>query len=443
MPRVPACSRVATTLSDNVVPRADLGRIRCYLRCYIYRISYAPLRPHTIPPHCVCHPQARDPQAVQPHVRKCFEAIKSLDMKEIGKKNVLEAVGFKSPESEYVKLEDGNRVTCHGPVELWLLAVETGMCVTLSKDLHRCYIDMKKTKRERWISVWAGQLTLASGQLSWTTECTKALIATAEGGKGAMKQAKKKQVSTLNKLCDMVRGALGKLDRKKVVNIITVEVHSRDVIDRMAKSGCASVNDFEWLLQLRFYWEEGSSQRCVVKQTNTQTLYGYEYLGNPARLVVTPLTDRCYTTLTTALHLHRGGLPQGPAGTGKTETVKDLYVPAVELECSAACTPVCLLSTFVSEHVHFCTHTAWSFSFAGPRISPSSALCSTAPMVCLQGLTCCHALCAPLLRSAPLLLTSIILLSGQDSTISRSAACSRASRSRQIETLLQYSSLPF
>merc|ERR1719352_294067 len=121
----------------------------------------------------------------------------------------------------------------------------------------------------------------------------------------------------------MIRAGMKGQDRAKTVAVVTIEVHARDVIDSLFKKGTQNKHEFDWISQLRLTWDK-DRDRCTVSQISAEFDYGCEYLGNCGRLVITPLTDRAYMTLTTALHLKRGGNPLGPAGTGKTETVKDL-----------------------------------------------------------------------------------------------------------------------
>ena len=269
--------------------------------------------------------QSKNPPAVQPHMNKCFDNIKALQMKPVaGAVNKLEAIGMESSEGEIVPF--GSPVLLEGPVEAWLCDVERTMRWTLREILKNCKISLKKmiTKREKWVKEWPGQMTITASQMQWTTSVEKGLMQAKERqDKKPMKSVKKKHIAFLKKFVESVRGSLSKNQRAKIVGLVTIEVHARDVIELLIKKGDFDENSFAWLQQLRLYWDRKIDD-CIVRQTNTQFQYGYEYLGNSGRLAITPLTDRCYITLTTALHLHRGGSPKGPAGTGKTETTKDL-----------------------------------------------------------------------------------------------------------------------
>jgi dynein heavy chain len=86
------------------------------------------------------------------------------------------------------------------------------------------------------------------------------------------------------------------------MNMITIDAHSRDMIAKVAETGKDTKQAFEWLSQLRTYWDE-SIDDCKIQICDAQFPYGYEYLGNGPRLVITPLTDRIYITATQVSHV--------------------------------------------------------------------------------------------------------------------------------------------
>lgn len=49
----------------------------------------------------------------------------------------------------------------------------------------------------------------------------------------------------------LVRGQLSRMERQAMSALIVIELHARDVLDGLVEQGTASVNDFDWISQLR------------------------------------------------------------------------------------------------------------------------------------------------------------------------------------------------
>ncbi|KAK6626145.1 hypothetical protein RUM43_006450 [Polyplax serrata] len=261
--------------------------------------------------------QAKNPLAVQPHLRKCFENIYKLNFE-----SDLKITKMYSGEGECVPLIEP--MYPKGSVEYWLYLVEEAMKTTVRLTLGKSLVNMAQVDRNKWVLNWPGQIVIAGCQTYWTAHVEEALIGNSLG------QYYQLMLTQLDGLRALVRGPLKRVERQILSALIVIEVHARDVTQQMYDNNVKNVNDFDWISQLRYYWEKETDLK--VRAVNAEFQYGYEYLGNSGRLVITPLTDRCYLTLTGALHLKFGGAPAGPAGTGKTETTKDL-AKAFAIQC--------------------------------------------------------------------------------------------------------------
>ncbi|KAJ8983473.1 hypothetical protein NQ317_014931 [Molorchus minor] len=289
--------------------------------------------------------QTRNPHAVQPHLRKCFDAIARLEFAvkvpdeseaEPGEKKqgppeeVLtnDILGMISPEGEKVTL--GKGLKARGNVEDWLSKVEESMFMSLRRLMKASVNHYMKHTRTEWVVCHANQIILTVSQIMWAKGVHE-VLENKQNVLKKMEQYEEKCIKDLNDLAVLIRTDLSSVTRKILIALITIDVHARDTIHNLVRTKVTDSNCFEWLKVLRYYWDEHIDD-CIARMSSASYLYGYEYLGAAGVLVITPLTDRCYLCLMGALQLDLGGAPAGPAGTGKTETTKDL-AKSLAIQC--------------------------------------------------------------------------------------------------------------
>ncbi|VDD79742.1 unnamed protein product [Mesocestoides corti] len=258
-----------------------------------------------------------EPPKIMRHLSKLFDSICDLEIKQ-GTKT---ATSMKSKDGEVVQISKACNLD--GKVEVWLNRLLDEMRATLLHYLHQCVSNLEEKPRDQWLFDYPAQVSLAGSQIGWAAEVTINFVQLEEGFENALKFFNKKQIAQLNALINLLIGELSPQDRQKVMTICTIDVHNRDVVSRLISQKIVDRNAFAWLSQLRHRWDESAGD-CFANICDAQFQYAHEYLGNTPRLVITPLTDRCYVTLTQSLHLIMSAAPAGPAGTGKTETTKDL-----------------------------------------------------------------------------------------------------------------------
>jgi dynein heavy chain len=266
--------------------------------------------------------KTKTPELIMPHMLKMFDGIKSLSLNATN-----DITHINSMEGETVRLLGQSIKAGRGQVEGWLVQLEKEMFSTLRKLAKVAVEEYAKpgTIRTKWIFEHPVQLVLIGSQTFWCRGVEAAL----ESGEDVPLRMKEQQEINYKQLADLagITGQkLSRVARSLLSTLITIDVHGRDLVDEMVENNVSSSSDFGWTKQLRCNWEDDvdGHGNLFVRQNNSRFVYGYEYLGAQGRLVITPLTDRVYMTITGALKLYLGAAPAGPAGTGKTETTKDL-----------------------------------------------------------------------------------------------------------------------
>ena len=284
-----------------------------------------------------------EPGKVLGHIGKMFAGMASARIDSTAAQSedlVARLDAMVSKDGEVVPLESPIDVTPKLAVKEWLRQLEDGMHTTLATLLQRAVeestssaiieataTDEGKKGFVEWSTKYPAQIMILATLINWSMGVDAALREGAGKCDAALRSVLGGIEGKLQIMAESVLLDLSNDTRKKFEQLITELVHQRNVTRSLIDEGVSDPRDFRWLYHLRFNYNPAAPklmEKLQISLSNSSFYYGFEYLGIGERLVQTPLTDRCYLTLTQALRFRMGGNPFGPAGTGKTESVKAL-----------------------------------------------------------------------------------------------------------------------
>ncbi|XP_077984893.1 cytoplasmic dynein 2 heavy chain 1-like [Glandiceps talaboti] len=258
--------------------------------------------------------QATNPAVIQTHLKKLFAGIHSVEFDE-GCKRIM---AMKSLEGEVVPLK--KPVTITPEVENWLSRLSDEMKETLKSLLIEC---LRAGKGNNSAGVdpnqFPSQILCLAEQIQFTERCEAAIK---EGSLPEFMIEMESQLESYTSVDITDSDVNTHVLELKLKALILDVIHAIDVVQQLQENNVHSIQDWQWQKQLRYYMRGDGNG--MMRMVDAEFEYTYEYQGNAGKLVHTPLTDKCYLTLTQGMHMGLGGNPYGPAGTGKTESVKAL-----------------------------------------------------------------------------------------------------------------------
>ncbi|KAE9554264.1 hypothetical protein FO519_002498 [Halicephalobus sp. NKZ332] len=256
--------------------------------------------------------RARNPELVEPYLPKLFSSISKPEFNNRGE--IVAVFSDDGERFEFRRPVNVNLAKRH--VDKWILELEREMRNTLKfmiRNVLQKYgyriMELDKMIQQGFI----GQVILIHYRLAFTHNIESAIL------NGSLRTLNA-DLTTFSSKLKRFRSSNSR-ERLLLDNLLIELEDIQSTIDFLVNSEVHSIEHWAWTSQFRFYW---SNENMFIRILNFSVLYGYEYLSVTKPFVKTPKIKELNVNLVVHQQNFFACLLQGPAATGKSETIKEI-----------------------------------------------------------------------------------------------------------------------